>query len=102
MKNLVHGRLRQAAFAAVLFWTVYWTIAGWEYLQLHSIVVQQGFGGDGVQLWEIFNIKMVAAHQAIRWAGGVVALGAVVWLLERPRARRAVRRAGSRVAAGQH
>lgn len=70
----MQGFVRGAIKGALLVWTVHWAIATWAYLQEHSIVVQQGFGGDGIQMWEVFNIKMIAAHTLIRWLGGVVVM----------------------------
>jgi hypothetical protein len=86
-----HAMAIQATRAAVILaaaaWTIYWLVSGWAYLQAHSIVVQQGFGADGIQLWEIFNIKMVAAHHAVRWMGGLLPLLGVLYLLQRRSAR---------------
>jgi hypothetical protein len=77
--------MRGAVLGLLAVWTVHWFVDGWAYLQEHSIVVQQGFGSDGVQLWEVFNIKMVAAHHAVRWLAGV-AVGLVALHLLRRRA----------------
>jgi hypothetical protein len=63
---------RRILYLGITLWTAYWLVTGWAYMQEHSIVVQQGFGADGIQMWEVFNIKMVAAHHAIRWAAGLV------------------------------
>jgi hypothetical protein len=74
---------RAVVILAAAAWTIYWLVAGWAYLQEHSIVVQQGFGGDGIQLWEVFNIKMVAAHHAVRWMAGLLPMLGSLWLLQR-------------------
>jgi hypothetical protein len=79
--------VRVGIYAVLVVWTAWWLIDGWAYLQAHSSVVQHGFGGDGVQLWEVFNIKMVAAHHAIRWLGGVLPALGVLYLLQRRTAR---------------
>lgn len=78
-----HGFMRGGIVGLLVVWTAHWLVAGWAYLQEHSIVVQQGFGPDGIQMWEIFNIKMVAAHHAIRWGAGAVAAGIALYLLRR-------------------
>jgi hypothetical protein len=78
--------LQGALIVALSVWTVYWLRSGHAYLHEHSIVMQQGFGGDGVQMWEIFNIKMVAAHQALRWLAGFAPGALLLVLLRRRRA----------------
>jgi hypothetical protein len=84
MKDMTLRRLLcGAVWLALAVWTGYWIVNGRAYLYEHSIVMQQGFGGDGVQLWEIFNVKMVAAHHAIRWGAGVVVAALMLGLLRR-------------------
>jgi hypothetical protein len=87
MSETVRRMARLAVYAMVVIWTFYWIVDGWAYLQQHSIVVQQGFGGDGIQMWEIFDIQMVASHHAVRWLGGVLAAVAGLYLLRSDSAR---------------
>jgi hypothetical protein len=77
---------RRTVLLGLAAWTIYWLVSGWAYMQEHSIVVQQGFGGDGIQMWEIFNLKMVAAHHAIRWAAGAVLAALTLRALARKQA----------------
>jgi hypothetical protein len=76
--------LRGAIYAGLVVWTAYWLVSGRAYMYEHSIVMQQGFGADGIQMWEIFNLKMVAAHHAVRWFGGAVVAAIGLYLLRRP------------------
>jgi hypothetical protein len=66
--------LRGLLVVALLGWTGYWLVNGHAYMGAHSIVMQQGFGSDGIQMWEVFNLKMVAAHHFLRWLAGTVLL----------------------------
>lgn len=91
----MQGFVRGAIKGALLVWTVHWAVATWAYLQQHSIVVQQGFGGDGIQMWEVFNIQMIAAHTLVRWLGGVVIMLLMLRFL-RQRARITVRHSPGR------
>jgi hypothetical protein len=85
----VRRAVRLGVYGALVLWTAFWVVDGWAYLQQHSIVVQQGFGADGIQLWEVFNIKMIAAHHAVRWLGGIAVALTGLYLFERNGARRA-------------
>jgi hypothetical protein len=77
-------RVLQVAVAVVFTaWTAYWLISGRAYLYEHSLVMQQGLGGDGLQMWEIFDVKMVAAHHAIRWAAGALPAALLLRMLHR-------------------
>ncbi|HSJ26472.1 MAG TPA: hypothetical protein VK929_17465 [Longimicrobiales bacterium] len=82
---MTRGFMRGAIAGLLVIWTAHWLVDGWAYLQTHSIVVQQGFGADGIQMWEVFNIKMVAAHHAIRWGVGAAAGGLALYMLRRRR-----------------
>jgi hypothetical protein len=71
------------AFAA---WTAFWAHYAWGHLFTESIVAREGFGGDGVQMWELFNLQMALAHCLVRWApGAAVLLGG--WFYSRRRGR---------------
>jgi hypothetical protein len=65
---------RSTLLVGLALWTAYWVRAGWAHLQAESVVVQQGFGGDGVQMWELFDLQMIAAYPLLRWLPGAVAL----------------------------
>jgi hypothetical protein len=91
--------MRATIGAGLVFWTAYWLISGGAYLFEHSLVMQQGLGGDGLQMWEVFDVKMVAAHPALRWAAGVVPALLLLRAL-RPRADRAAEHGLAAAAAG--
>jgi hypothetical protein len=69
----------------LVLWTAYWLPSGWAHLKAESLVVQNGFGGDGVQMWELFDLKMTVAYTVVRWLPGVVMIGGVWWWLRRRR-----------------
>jgi hypothetical protein len=82
---------RSTLLVGLVLWTAYWLQAGWAYMQEHSIAVQTRFGGDGMQMWEFFDVQMVAAYPFLRWApGAIVLLGAWAWLRRRERRAAAV------------
>jgi hypothetical protein len=84
MGRITFGRALQGALAvAMVVWTVIWFRSGYAYLGEHSLVMQQGFGGDGIQMWEIFDIKMVALHPGLRWLGGLLPAAFALVLLKR-------------------
>jgi hypothetical protein len=66
--------LRGMLVTVLLAWSGYWLVDGYHYMHEHSVVMQQGFGSDGIQMWEIFNLKMAAAHHFLRWLPGAVLL----------------------------
>jgi hypothetical protein len=72
--NTTSTILRGLLVTVLLVWTGYWLVDGYHYMHEHSIVMQQGFGSDGIQMWEVFNLKMVAAHHFLRWLAGAVLL----------------------------
>jgi hypothetical protein len=76
------------AFFLTLFaaWTAWWVPRGWAHMKAESLVVQNGFGGDGVQLWEIFDLKMTVAYTVVRWLPGAVLLVGAWWWVGRRRA----------------
>jgi hypothetical protein len=77
---------RSTLLAGLALWTAYWLHYGWGHLKAESVVVQQGFGGDGIQMWELFDLQMVAAHCLLRWAPGALLLfGGWYWLRRRER-----------------
>jgi hypothetical protein len=77
---------RSTLLIGLVLWTAYWLRYGWAHLQAESIVMQQGFGGDGVQMWELFDLQMVALHCVMRWApGAAVLFGTWYWLRRRER-----------------
>lgn len=77
--------MRGMVVTILLAWSAYWLVDGYRYLHEHSIVMQQGFGGDGIQMWEVFNLKMIAAHHFLRWLVGPVLLLPVILLLRHRR-----------------
>jgi hypothetical protein len=79
--------LRGLLVVALLGWTGYWLVNGHAYMGAHSIVMQQGFGSDGIQMWEIFNLKMVAAHCFLRWLAGAALIATGFLLIGRLRRR---------------
>jgi hypothetical protein len=83
---------RSTLLFGLAIWTAYWLRAGWTHMQAESIVVQNGFGGDGIQMWELFDLQMVAAHPLLRWLpGAVVLFGGWLWLRRRERRAMAAR-----------
>jgi hypothetical protein len=77
---------RSTLLAGFAIWTAYWLRAGWAHMRAESVVVQQGFGGDGVQMWELLDLHMVAAHCLLRWApGAIVLFSGWYWLRARER-----------------
>jgi hypothetical protein len=90
---------RSTLLIGLAFWTAYWVRAGWQHLQAESVVAQQGFGGDGVQMWELFDLQMVGAYPLLRWLpGAVLLLGG--WLYLRRRAAAGARRTDDSAGAG--
>jgi hypothetical protein len=85
--NTTAAVLRGMLVTVLLAWSAYWLVSGYHYMHEHSIVMKQGFGSDGIQMWEIFNLKMAAAHHFLRWLPGAVLLVAMM-LLTRGRRRR--------------
>jgi hypothetical protein len=92
---------RSTLLAGFAIWTAYWLRAGWAHMEAESVVVQHGFGGDGVQMWELFDLHMVAAHCLLRWApGAIVLFGGWYWLRRRERRVREAAAAAVRDGAG--
>lgn len=83
MTNGLRRFVQIAVGMGLMGWTIYWLVSGRAYLYEHSLVMQQGLGGDGLQMWEIFDVKMVAAHHAVRWAAGAVPAAVLLRLLHR-------------------
>ena len=72
--NTSSAILRGILVTVLLAWSGFWLVDGYHYMHEHSVVMQQGFGSDGIQMWEIFNLKMVAGHHFLRWLAGAVLL----------------------------
>jgi hypothetical protein len=67
-------------------WTAYWLAAGRAHMRAESVVVQNGFGGDGVQMWELFDLQMVALYPLLRWLPvAALLLGGWFWVRRRER-----------------
>lgn len=74
---------RVVLLTLLVLWTAWWVPQGWAHLQAESLVVQNGFGGDGVQMWEIFDLKMTVAYTVVRWLPGAVVLAGAWWWVGR-------------------
>jgi hypothetical protein len=83
MGKVFARRVQLVLLVALAGWTGYWAVTGYAFLQQESIVMQQGFGDDGIQLWELFNIQMLAAHYVVRWLPGALLLLGGVYLVRR-------------------
>jgi hypothetical protein len=81
--NTTSAILRGLLVMVLLSWSGYWLVDGYHYMHEHSVVMQQGFGSDGIQMWEVFNLKMIAAHHFLRWVAGAVLIVPMFLLIGR-------------------
>jgi hypothetical protein len=87
--------LNAGLLLTLVAWTAYWAHYGWGHMLAESIVAREGFGGDGIQLWELFNLQMAFMHCVVRWApGALLLLGGFLYLRRRATAAAAPAAAG--------